>query len=113
MNLDPQAAEEVAKSPWLAGALGAVVALRGVPGSTWLERLINVLCGSLLSGFLSPALSEYFGMSTAAMQSAMSFAVGLFGLNLMAAILAFIKTAKVEDYLPWRRGGDQRGGDQQ
>lgn len=112
MALDPQAAEEVAKSPWLTGALGAVVALRGVPGTTWLERLLNVLSGSLLSGFLSPALSEYFGMSTQAMQSAMSFAVGLFGLNLMAAVLLFIKTAKIEDYIPWGRKSDQRGGDQ-
>ena len=104
MPIDPQAAEEVAKSPWLAGALGAIVALRGVPGASWLERLINVLCGSLLSGFLSPALSEYFGMTTPAMQSAVAFAVGLFGLNLMAAILEFIKTAKLGDYIPWKRG---------
>lgn len=107
MTLDPQTAEEVAKSPWLAGALGAVVALRGVPGTSWLERLINVLCGSLLSGFFSPALSEYFGMTTSAMQSAVSFAVGLFGLNLMAAILEFIKRAKLEDYIPGKRGGGQ------
>ena len=105
MALDPQAAEEVVKSPWLAGALGAAVALRGVPGVTWWERLLNVLSGSMLSGFLSPALSEYFGMTTPAMQAAMSFAVGLFGLNLMAAVIAFIKTAKLDDYIPWKRGG--------
>lgn len=107
MNLDPQAADEVVKSPWLAGALGAVVALRGVPGTSWWERVLNVLSGSLLSGFFSPALSEYFGMTTPAMLSAMAFAVGLFGLNLMAAILDFIKTAKLEDYIPWKRGGGQ------
>ena len=118
MNIDPQAAEEVVKSPWLAGALGALVAMgRAVPGTTIFQRVVGVGTGALLSGFFSPALSEYFGMTTPEMKSAMSFAVGLFGLNLMAAALDWTKTVKVSDYIPWLRGGDQpgnnqRGGDQ-
>lgn len=108
MNLDPQAAEEIVKSPWLAGALGALVAMgRATPGTTWLQRGVAIGTGALLSGFFSPALSEYFGMTTAAMQSAMSFAVGLFGLNLMAAVLEWTKTAKLSDYFWWKKGGEQ------
>lgn len=105
--LDPQTVEEVARSPWLPGVLGAIVAVRSAPGATWPERLVNILCGALISGFASPALSEYFGMTTQAMQSAMAFAVGLFGLNVVASITAWTKAMKVEDFLPWKRkGGD-------
>lgn len=84
---------------------------RAVPGTTWMQRAASIATGALLSGFFSPALSEYFGMTTPAMQSAMSFAVGLFGLNLMAAALDWTKTVKVSDYIPWLRR-DGTGGDQ-
>lgn len=103
-DLDPETAHKVGKSPFVAGFLGAVVALRGVPGASWKERTANTLSGSLMAGFLSPAAVEYFGLTTTSMQSAMAFAIGLFGLNLMAAILTFIKNAKLEDYIPWKRG---------
>lgn len=100
-DLEPHAA---AKSPFLAGALGALVALRGVPGASWKERIINAVSGSLMAGFLAPAASEYFGLITQPMQSAMAFAIGLFGLNVTAAILEWIKTVKIDDYLPWKKG---------
>jgi hypothetical protein len=106
--LDPQTVEEVARSPWLPGVLGAIVAVRSAPGATWPERLVNILCGALISGFASPALSEYFGMTTQAMQSAMAFAVGLFGLNVVASITAWTKAMKVEDFLPWKRKGNDQ-----
>lgn len=107
MNFDPDTAEHIAKSPLIAGALGALVSMgRDMPGMTWAQRLAAVISGALLSGFFSPALSEYFGMDTAAMKSAMSFAVGLFGLNLMASILEWTKTVKVSDYIPGRKGGE-------
>jgi hypothetical protein len=113
MNIDPQSAEEIVKSPWLAGALGALVAMgRATPGATWQQRSISVATGALLSGFFSPALSEYFGMTTDAMQSAMSFAVGLFGLNLMAAALAWTKDVKLSEYIPWRRNNSKTGDEQ-
>lgn len=104
IDLDPDSANKVAKSPFVAGFLGALIALRGVPGASWKERIANTLSGSIMAGFLSPAASEYFGLATSSMQSAMAFAIGLFGLNLMASILTFIKNAKLEDYIPWKRG---------
>jgi hypothetical protein len=105
MSFDPNVAEDIVKGPWFAGALGAIVAMgRAVPGMTWTQRLIAVISGALLSGFMSPALSEYFGMNTDEMKSAMSFAVGLFGLNLMSAILDWTRTVKVQDYIPGMKG---------
>lgn len=104
--IDPQTVEEVARSPWFPGLLGAIVAVRSAPGATWVERGINIGCGALISGFASPALSEYFGMTTQAMQSAMAFAVGLFGLNVVASVTAWTKVMKVDDFLPWKRKGN-------
>ena len=37
MDINP---ETITKSPFFIGALGALVGLRGVPGSTWGERAI-------------------------------------------------------------------------
>lgn len=109
--LDPQNVEEIARSPWLPGLLGAIVAVRSAPGTTWGERAVNIACGAVISGFASPALSEYFGMTTQAMQSAMAFAVGLFGLNIVASIWAWTRVLKVEDYIPWKRN-PTKGGDE-
>lgn len=104
---DPQTVEEIARSPWLPGLVGAIVAVRSAPGATWGERIVNIACGALISGFASPALSEYFGMTTQAMQSAMAFAVGLFGLNIVASVTAWTKVMKVDDFLPWKRKGNE------
>lgn len=106
--LDPQTVEEVARSPWIPGLLGAIIAVRSAPGATWGERIFNIACGALISGFASPALSEYFGMTTQAMQSAMAFAVGLFGLNVVASLMAWTKVMKVDDFLPWKRKGNDQ-----
>lgn len=101
-DIDPKAAESVARSPFTAGLFGALVlAFRGDPQTGWKERVVTTLSGCLMAGFLSPAATEYFGLHSPSMQSGMAFFVGLFGLNLMSAVLRWIKTAKVEDYIPW------------
>lgn len=102
---DPQIVEAAARSHWLPGALGAIIALRGTPGANWKERSFNVVCGAAVSYIASPALCEYFGMTTQAMQSAMGFAVGLFGLNVIASIQVWTKEMKVGDYIPWKKKG--------
>lgn len=91
------------ESPFIVGLLGSIVALKGAPGNTWKERVFNVICGALLAGYVAPALSEYFGLSTPSMQSASAFVVGLFGLNLVATLVAWIKELRLADLLPWRK----------
>ena len=95
--------EKLWRSPFLIGALGALVALRGAPGVSWWERAINVFSGSLMAGFVSPAACEFFSLTSPAMQGAMAFAVGLFGMNMASAIVVWIKTAQLSDVLPWAR----------
>lgn len=100
--LDP---DRLLRSPLVAGAIGSVVALRSSPGDSWIERAFNVLCGAFLAGFLSPAICEFFGLNTVAMRNGMSFAVGLFGMNLVATIIVWIKDLKLGDVVPWLKKG--------
>lgn len=104
MDWNPQQA--AAESPFLVGLLGAIVSLRGTPGLTWRERAFNVASGTILAGFLSPALTEYFALTTPAMQSAAAFVVGLFGLNLTAAVAQWIKGADLTALVPLGRRKD-------
>lgn len=101
MDIDPQDALKAARSPFLIGLLGGVVALRTVPGASWTERVFNAASASMLAGFFSPALAEYFSLNTPAMQSACAFAVGLFGLNAVALMVAYIKTFDLSKVLPF------------
>lgn len=94
---------ELIKSPWVAGAMGAIVALRGVPGLSWAERAFNVFAGLLIAGYVSPAAAGYLGFEDANMQGAAAFLCGLFGLNLAAAIVEAIRTADFRGILPWKR----------
>lgn len=101
--MQPDLNPELIKSPWVAGAMGALVALHGVPGLTWGERAFNVFAGLLIAGYVSPAAASYLGLAEPTMQSAAAFLMGLFGLNLIAAIVEAIRTADLGKLLPWKR----------
>ncbi|MGJ7508674.1 hypothetical protein [Variovorax sp. GT1P44] len=100
IDLDP---ERLVRSPFLIGALGSLVALRGAPGESWPIRIFNVVSGALMAGYVGPALAEFFSLGTPAMQSAMAFAVGLFGMNFVATAVTWIKQLQLSDVLPWVR----------
>lgn len=90
----------LAENPFVAGLLGGIVALRGVPGATFKERLFNSAGACLAAGYLSPAIAEYFGLVSPPMLSATSFVVGLFGLNMISAVADYIKEMKIGDFIP-------------
>lgn len=97
--------EEWLGSPFVAGFVGGLLALRGVPGATFRERAFNVFSAMMLAGFFAPAVADFFGLQTPELKSATAFAVGLFGLNLVATTVELIKALTLDDVLPWRRGG--------
>ena len=101
--MQPDLNPDLIKSPWVAGAMGAIVALRGVPGLSWAERLFNAFSGLMIAGYVSPAAAGYLGLEEPTMQSAAAFLCGLFGLNLMAAIVEAIRTADLGRLLPWKK----------
>ena len=94
---------ELVKSPWVAGAAGAIVALHGAPGASWPQRMFNVAAGALVAGYASPIINQYFGLSTPELQSASAFLCGLFGLNFSASLLDSIRASNWLEILPWRR----------
>ena len=92
--------------PFVVGLVGGIVSLRGAPGASWKERFFHVVSAGALAGFCSPALTEWFGLTTPAMQSCAAFVVGLFGLNLTATAVEWIRGAKLADFMPWAKKGD-------
>lgn len=106
MEIDP---DSLARSPFLIGGLGALVtAVRFTPGASWPERIANVMAGALVSGYATPALVEYVGMSSHAYQSAAAFVLGLLGMSLLASVLEHIKKTPfgqlITDLMPGRKG---------
>lgn len=99
-EIDPS---KVLSSPFFVGLAGAIVALKGAPGKSWFERVFNAGCGALLAGFLSAAIAEWLGLRTNETRSAVAFVVGLFGMNLVASINAWMREAKLSDVVPWMR----------
>jgi hypothetical protein len=113
MSFDPEqlgkAADGVARSPFAAGLFGALVtAMRGMPGASWRDRMAHVASGSFMAGFVGPGAAEWFGLSSQNLMFALAFLLGMFGLNISAAFWAYLKTAKVSDWLPWvtKQGSD-------
>ena len=105
MEVEPDRIAKTVQSPFVIGLIGGIVAMRAVPGASWLERSFNAVCASMLAGFVSPAVAEYFGLTSVSMLSATAFLVGLFGLNLTATVMEWIKGAKLADVLPWNKRG--------
>lgn len=113
MPLDPdhiaRTADDLARSPFTAGLLGAVVtALRGMPGTTWRERASHSVAGAFMAGYLGPAAADWFGLTSQSLLGATAFLVGMFGLNASAGVWAYFKSAGPADWLPWLRknGGE-------
>lgn len=101
------ASEELpSAAPFIVGLVGGIVALKFSPGQSWPERAFHVVCAGASAGLLGPALTEWVGLTSPAMQSAAAFLVGLFGLNLTAAAFEWIKAVKLSDLVPWFRRGE-------
>jgi hypothetical protein len=103
MTIETDQLQRAASSPFAVGLIGSLIALRATPGITWVERITNVVSGTLMAGLVSPAIAEYFGLHSANMQGATAFVVGLFGLNITATVFQWIRDMKLGDLLPWRK----------
>lgn len=101
MDIDTDKIHGAASSPFFLGLLGGLVALKWVPGVSWKERVTNLIFSLVTAGIIGPAISVYFGLSAPEMQSAASFLVGMFGLNIIATLFLWIREMKLSDLLPW------------
>lgn len=96
MDLDP---DRILGSPFTVGGLGAVVALKFVPGVSWWERLTNVASGALTAGYGAPALIEWLQFTSPGLANAAAFVIGLLGMSLIAAVLQGIRDLKVAELI--------------
>lgn len=104
MDFEPQ---KIASHPLTAGALGALVGLRYAPGLSWFERVANVATGTVFAGYVAPAAGEVFKLSTVSMQSALAFAIGMFGMSVAAAVMQGLRDIKLGEIMT---GWISRGG---
>ena len=104
MEIDP---DKVLRSPWIAGALGSIVALRFAPGERWGDRVFNVLAGCLCAGYIAPALTEWLRIEPAGIRACAAFGVGMFGLSVAAEVVKFIRDGGLRQLAAswWSRKG--------
>jgi len=94
-DIDPGS---VVTHPASAGILGSLVALRYSPGASRWERGVNLASGSVIAIYLGPFTSEWLALHGERPVAAVSFLMGLFGLNLTNRIIEEIKTANLLGY---------------
>jgi hypothetical protein len=87
--------EAILGSHIAAGLLGSIVALRWAPGSSWLERVGNVVAGFGCAIYITPGVVEWFALTTPRTVAATAFATGMFGLSVAAAVVDGIRTAEL------------------
>jgi hypothetical protein len=88
--------QRVINHPLMAGVGGAVVGvLRFAPGATWPVRVANAIAGIGVAWYVAPALGELFVLTSDATKSALSFAVGMFGMSIAAALNEGVRS------MPW------------
>lgn len=104
MQVEP---EKWLASPFVIGALGALVGLRFAPGASWSGRAFNVAAGGTCAWFVAPALAELGHVHSSGMAAALAFAVGMFGLSAASAVATGLRDLKVGEIISgWisRRG---------
>lgn len=104
MEIDPH---RIMTHPLAAGVGGALVGLRFAPGLSWPERMLNVAAGAACAGWVAPAAGEIFELTSVSAEAALSFAIGMFGMSIAAAVVEALRTVAWSDIITsWtkRRG---------
>lgn len=104
MDIDPH---KIMTHPLAAGVGGALVGLRFAPGMSWGERMLNVAAGAACAGWIAPAAAEVFELTSVSAEAALSFAIGMFGMSIAAALVEAVRTVAWSDIITsWtkRRG---------
>lgn len=78
-------------NPVIAAAAGALVGLRALPGSSYLEKASNMAAGFAIAAFGGPALVEYLGVQSAKLGSGIVFVCGAVGLVVANAVWEGVK----------------------
>lgn len=89
--------DDAARNPFVAGVAGSMLSLKFAPGDSWIERLTNVVAGTLCAGYAAPVAVEFLHLESKTSQALAGFVIGLFGLSLCASIGEWIKSGKLAE----------------
>lgn len=92
-------ASAVSRNPFVIGAIGALMALKYVPGDKFWDKCWNLGGGCITAGLGTPALAEWLGWSSTAIISFASLIIGFTSMTLMAELLLALKAIKWADLL--------------
>lgn len=102
---------EIFTHPVVAAAVGAVLGLRALPGTSRLEKLANVTAGFAIAAWAGGALVEQMAVQSPRLAAGMIFVVGACGLVVFNAVTEAIKRTDfaewVREWLPRRKKGDE------
>jgi len=93
--------------PLTGGIVGALLGLKGVPGTSWPARAGNFGLSCAAAAVVTPGLAETLKVSSPAMFALLAVAVGAFGISVCTAILGMIKSIdwaeQAKEFLAWFR----------
>ncbi|GAB5500996.1 MAG: hypothetical protein PsegKO_33070 [Pseudohongiellaceae bacterium] len=70
----------------IAGGIGALIAMRGAPGTTCLERILNAASGAAMATFIAPPLAHWLAPGLEGGATGLGFLCGLFGMALSSGL---------------------------
>ena len=72
----------------IAGFAGSIVSLVANKQLTFLQSLLVILCGVLSSGYITPAITDYFTLSRSS-ENVLAFFLGMLGMFLVIGFVRF------------------------
>ncbi len=107
--MKPPESFDFALHPAVVAALGSILALKAIPGTSYMEKAGNVAASFALAIYVGPALVEYMGITSLKIAAGVIFAVGATGLVVFNGVIDAIKktdlAAWVSSWLPGKKGG--------
>jgi hypothetical protein len=91
--------DDYATNPVVVAMLGSILGLKAWPGTSWLEKFLNVMLGFVIAIIVGPALVDYFSILSVKLGAAVIFASGSCGLVLFASIIEGIRQTKFGDII--------------
>jgi hypothetical protein len=107
--VEPPKSMDVALHPAVVAALGSILALKAIPGTSYVEKAGNVGASFALAIYLGPALVEYMDITSPKIAAGVIFAIGATGLVVFNGVIDAIKktdlAAWVASWMPGKKGG--------
>lgn len=100
----PELFDYVINSPFVVGAAGAITSVVAGKKIPWWRRVAMGIAGTMSAGFLSPAICAWIAVDKPEYRSAIAFAVGMLGLQIVAGVIKLGEDIKKNPskYIPQR-----------